>query len=88
VFEDEAAVAWGVTPKHAVVYGADASQIGIVDAVLGDEEADIFHGLAIKRPGDQIVEVPAVRIKKICAKGVVTDLYATDADALKVYRAP
>jgi len=86
VFEDETPLAWQRTPPRATVYGADASELGTVQSVLGDEEEDIFHGVALSRPSDGVVELPAARIKKICAKGLVTDLYPADVASLEPYR--
>lgn len=85
MFEEETPLAWQRTPPSAAVYGADGSEIGHVEAVLGDEQEDIFHGLAVKRPSERLVELPAAHIKKICAKGVVTDLYSADVAALVPY---
>lgn len=87
MFEDETPLAWQRTPPRARVYGADGTEFGTVEALLGDEEEDIFHGLAVKRAGDGVIELPAPHIKKICDKGVVTDLYPADTGALQPYRA-
>jgi sporulation protein YlmC with PRC-barrel domain len=89
VFEEETPLTWQRTPSHAAVYGADGSEIGTVESVLGDEQEDIFHGLALRRGGGEgggVVELPAARIKKISASGVVTDLYPADAARLAPYR--
>lgn len=86
VFEDETPLTWQRTPASAKVYGADGSEIGSVESVLGDEEADIFHGLAVRRSGDGLLELPAAHVKKICAAGVATDLYPGDVAALQPYR--
>ena len=87
MFEDEAPLAWQVMPYRAPVYGSDGTEIGLAESLLGDEAADIFHGIAIKRRGHSgTLEIPAVRIKKITKKGVVTDLDSTDVSALEPYR--
>ena len=86
MFEDEVPLTWQRTPTRATVYGADGSELGTVESILGDEREDIFHGLALKRASDGVVELPAARIKKICARGVVTDLYPADAATLEAYR--
>ena len=85
-FEDETPLAWQRTPARSTVYAADGSELGAVESVLGDEQEDIFHGIALKRPADGVVELPAAHVKKICAKGVVTDLYPADAASLEPYR--
>ena len=87
MFEEEQALAWTAMPYRAKVYGADGSDIGTAESLLGDESADIFHGIALKKAsGGKAVEVPAVRIKKITAKGVVTDLDSSEVAALTAYR--
>lgn len=87
MFEDEPALAWQVMPYRAKVYGADGSEIGTAESLLGDEGADIFHGIALRRSsGGKAVEVAAARIKKITAKGVVTDLDSSEVAALAAYR--
>lgn len=87
MFEDEPALAWQAMPYRSKVYGADGSEIGTAESLLGDESADIFHGIALKRgSGGRAVEVPAVRIKKITNSGVVTDLDSSEAAALVPYK--
>jgi hypothetical protein len=87
MLEDEPAVAWIAMPYRAPVYGADGTEIGTAESLLGDEEADIFHGIALKRvSGGPTAEVPAARIKKITEKGVVTDLDRSDVAGLQAYR--
>ncbi|TME02365.1 MAG: hypothetical protein E6I69_12935 [Chloroflexi bacterium] len=87
MFETEAALAWPAMPYRAPVYAADTSEIGSAESLLGDEDADIFHGIVVKRREDRkLVEIPAVRIKKITAAGVLTDLGSDDVGALQPYR--
>ena len=87
MFEEEPAVSWMAMPYRAKVYGVDGTEIGTAESLLGDEEEDIFHGIAIRRSsGGPTAEIPAVRIKKITEKGVVTDLDSSDVAALPAYR--
>jgi hypothetical protein len=87
MLEDEAAVAWTAMPYRCAVYAADGTEIGTAESLLGDEEEDIFHGIALKRrTGGPTAEIPAARIKKITEKGVVTDLDASDTANLQAYR--
>lgn len=87
MFDDEAAVAWRAMPYRAPVVAADGSEIGTAESLLGDEAEDIFHGIVVKRKsGGEALEIAAVRIKKITAKHVVTDLSGTDVAALPHYR--
>jgi hypothetical protein len=87
MFEDQPAVAWIAMPYRARVYDVAGGEIGTAESLLGDENEDIFHGIAVKRTsGGPTVEIPAVRIKKITEKGVATDLDATDVSRLQAYR--
>jgi hypothetical protein len=87
MFEDEAPVAWPAMPYRAKVFGSDGSEIGSAESLLGDEEADIFHGIVVKRGHDKkMVEIPATRVKKIFASGVLTDLDSADVATLQPYR--
>jgi hypothetical protein len=87
MFEDEQALAWPAMPYRCTVYAADGSAIGTAESLLGDEESDIFHGIAVKRhTGGGAAEIPAVRIKKITASGVATDLDSSEVAALQPYR--
>jgi hypothetical protein len=86
MFEDEPALAWIAMPYRAPVVAADDSEIGSAESLLGDEAEDIFHGIVVKRKGGAHVEIPALHIKKITAKGVVTDLSADDLPALQPYQ--
>lgn len=86
MFEDEPAVAWIAMPYRAKVFAADDSEVGTAESLLGDEKEDIFHGIAVKRHGGPLVEIPAAHIKKISASGVVTDLTADDLHALEPYQ--
>jgi hypothetical protein len=87
MFDDETAVAWRAMPYRAPVMAADGSEIGTAESLLGDEEEDIFHGIVVKpRQSGKALEIPAVRIKKITAKHVVTDLTDADVHALPPYR--
>jgi hypothetical protein len=87
MYEDETAVAWKAMPYRAPVVAADGSEIGSAESLLGDEEEDIFHGVAVRsRAGGRMIEIPAVRIKKITEKHVITDLSSDDVTALPAYR--
>ncbi len=85
MFDEEPAVAWMAMPYRAKVVAADDSEIGSAESLLGDESEDIFHGIVVRRSG-KLVEIPAARIMKITAVGVVTDLAADDVTALQPYR--
>jgi hypothetical protein len=86
VFEDEPALAWKAMPYRAVVMTADGKEVGTAESLLGDEEEDIFHGIAVKAAHGRMVEIAAVRIKKITARGVATDLSEDEVAHLDPYR--
>jgi len=87
MFEDETQVAWQAMPGRATVVGADGSEIGTAESVLGDESEDIFHGVVVKHRGNgKRLEIPAARIQKITEKHVVTDLTEADVAALPPHR--
>ena len=83
MFEDETPVAWTAVPQHVPVIGADGSEIGTAEELLGDEEEDIFHAVVVKRTRDgQQVEVPAARVTRMTRQHVLTDLDEDDAATL------
>lgn len=87
MFEDETPVAWTVLRRGMNVVGADGSDIGEVEEVLGDPDDDIFHGLVIKRAGGgERVELAAMHVRKMTDHHIVTDLDAGQAGALPAYR--
>jgi PRC-barrel domain protein len=86
MFEDETAIAWKAMPYRATVVTADGNRIGTAESLLGDEEEDIFHGIAVKTTSGRLVEVPAARVKKITRSGVLTDLDESGAASLENYR--
>jgi len=80
-------VAWTAMPYRGKVVGVDGSQVGTVESLLGDEGADIFHGIVVKRShGGHLVEIAAANIKRITATTVQTDLREADLEGLQPYR--
>jgi hypothetical protein len=87
MFEDERTVAWQAMAYRAPVVAADGSEVGKAESLLGDENEDIFHGVAVKRAGDgKMVEIAAGRVKRITESHVLTDLTADDVRSLPPYR--
>lgn len=85
MFDDEPAISWTAMPYRAKVVTSDGTKIGTAESLLGDEEADIFHGLAVQASG-RLVEIPAVHVKKITESGVLTDLDEDGVAQLEPYR--
>jgi hypothetical protein len=83
---DEKQVAWLVTPKEAPVMGPAGEVLGEVRAVLGDDEENIFHGVAMKpAAGGRLVEVPGARVDRITTERVYTSLTAEEVASLEPY---
>lgn len=86
MFEDDPAIAWKAMRYRTTVVAADGTEIGSAESLLGDEEEDIFHGIAVKNAHGHLVEIPAANVKKVTERGVVTDLDAAGVAALQPYR--
>ena len=79
-------VAWIVVERGWEVVSSDGQKIGTVDEVLGDQNADIFDGLAVatgllKKPK----YVPAERVGEIFEGRVMLELTKPEFDALDDY---
>jgi hypothetical protein len=76
-------VAWLVVDHGWEVVSSDGEKVGTVDEVLGDENADIFDGLAV---GSGLLKkpkyVPAERVGEIVEGRVTLDLTKAAFDAL------
>ena len=74
-------------PYRAPVTDRDGNRIGTAESLLGDEEEDIFHGIAVKRASDgKLVEVPATRVQRITAHEVRTELGSQEVAELAPYK--
>jgi uncharacterized protein YrrD len=79
-------VAWIVVERGWEVVSSDAEKVGTIDEVLGDQNADIFDGLAVasgllKKPK----YVPAERVGEIVEGRVTLELTKAEFDALDEY---
>lgn len=84
---DERVVAWTAVPDKAPVVDRSGAEIGKVDAVLGDEDDDIFHGLAVNLKGlAGIVEVAANKVDRITTERVYTSLAPEQVDDLPPFK--
>jgi uncharacterized protein YrrD len=79
-------VAWLVVEQGWEVVSSDGEKVGAVDDVLGDENADIFDGLAVA-PGllKKPKYVPAERVGEIVDGRVTLELTKAEFDALDDY---
>ena len=83
----DAPLAWTAMPYRAPVIDREGNRIGMAESLLGDEGADIFHGIAVKRWSDgKMVEVPAAHVQRITAREVRTDLSAQQVAELPPYK--
>lgn len=81
---DEKPVSWMAIRQNAPVTNREGKEIGVVEAVLGDDEDGIFHGLGVNLKGwGGHVEVPAVRVERITTAKVYTDLSDDDLESLE-----
>ena len=73
-------------PRRAPVVDRNGDEIGHTDAVLGDDEGNIFHGLAVNLKGlAGVVELPADRVTSITTERVATSLDPAEVDDLPDY---
>ena len=72
-----------VEPGWEVVVSSDGERVGVVREVLGDQNADIFDGLAVD-PGlmRKAKYVPSERVDMIVEGRVVLDMSKDDFDEL------
>lgn len=67
-------VSWKVVERGWSVRGRDGEELGKVEDVLGDPEADIFHGLTVASGLlGRTHEVPSERVTEIREGEVVLD---------------
>ena len=85
--KEEVEVAWLALPEKAPVMDEAGQEIGRAEELLGDKEADFFHGIVVKLShGGHRVEVRADRIPKITTQRVYTDLAPEELGRLPEYR--
>lgn len=91
------AVAWKVIENGWAVHARDGEQVGVVFLVVGDENADIFDGLAITQHGgfafhnyvDRPHYVEAAKVGEIDDSGRVTlTITADESRALPLHDPP
>ena len=79
-------VAWLVVERGWEVASSDGEKVGTIDEVLGDQNADIFDGLAVA-PGvlKKAKYVPSERVGEIVEGRVTLELTKAEFDALDEY---
>jgi hypothetical protein len=82
--DSERTVSWMAIHQSARVMDRDGNDIGHIEAVLGDDEDDIFHGLALNLKGwGGHVELPADRVQRITPDTIYTDLEPDEGKSLE-----
>jgi hypothetical protein len=82
-------VSWLMIRSGWKVFAADGSEVGAVDEVAGDDNADIFDGLAIAESAfGKPRYVPAEQIAQILEGEVHLSLTREQAEALGEYLEP
>jgi hypothetical protein len=83
---DETPVSWTAVGHGAVVVAADGQEVGNVQQVNGDEQADIFDGLVVSPGlGRKSQYVAAERVTHMTADRVETSLSTAEAASLPAY---
>lgn len=83
-------VAWKVVERGWAVVASNGDEVGKVDEVLGDPEADIFDGLAVGAGAilDRPLYVPSEKVGLIEEGTVHLTVGAEEYGNLKPYEAP
>jgi hypothetical protein len=82
-------VSWLLIRPGWKVFAADGDEVGAVDEVVGDDNADIFDGLAIAKSAlGKPHYVPAERVAAIVEGAVTLALTREQVDALDEYLEP
>lgn len=82
-------VSWLMVEKGWRVVGSDGAELGTVDEVLGDPDADIFNGLVLslgRLSGNRYL--PAERVRGIWPDRVEVDASAAELERLPDYEEP
>ena len=84
-------VAWRVIERGWRVLDAAGNEIGVVNSIVGDVDADIFDGIAVGDGGAVLTRsryVAAEHVTEIRRGEIVLDLSPEDAARLEPYAEP
>jgi hypothetical protein len=83
-------VAWTIVERGWAVAASDGNEVGKVDQVLGDPEADIFDGLAVGAGVvlDRPRYVPSEKVGAIVEGTVHLTVSTEDYDRMEPYEEP
>jgi PRC-barrel domain len=82
----EPQVSWKLIEPGAQIESADGEKVATVSRVVGDADADVFTGIAVKAgilSGERLI--PSERVQGIWADRVQVDLAKADVEALPDY---
>jgi uncharacterized protein YrrD len=82
----EPEVSWKALEPGAEVVSSEGEPVGSVSRVVGDAEADVFTGIAVRHGvlgGERLV--PSERIRGIWPERVEIDLSKSDVESLPPY---
>jgi hypothetical protein len=76
-------VAWKAAEKGWAVYGRDGEEVGAIEQIAGDENADIFDGFSVKtQPHGDVKYVPAEIVASIAVGEVRLTVSGAEVAAL------
>jgi hypothetical protein len=78
-------VSWLVVERGWKVIGVDGTELGTVEEVLGDKNADIFDGLALATDVFHARYVPSEQVSEISDGEVHVALREPDVERLEPY---
>jgi PRC-barrel domain len=85
--EDEPQVSWKVVAAGTPIVTPDGEKAGTVSRLVGDPEADVFTGFAIRAGvlgGERLV--PSERVRGIWPDRIAVDLTKAELEALSEYK--
>jgi hypothetical protein len=83
----EQEVAWTAMPYRAPVLDSAGNEIGTTESLMGDEDEDIFHGVAVRlKHHGRMVEVVAESVRRITASRVYTTVPPDKVASLPDYK--
>ena len=83
----EPQVSWKLIESGARIESADGEKVATVSRVVGDADADVFTGIAVKAgilSGERLI--PSERVQGIWPDRVQVDLAKADIEALPEYK--
>ena len=85
--EEEQQIAWIAILDSTPVHSSDGEEVGTIHEVLGSEEEDVFHGIAVRHgmPASEVM-VPAEHVVRITNERIDVDLTSDQVRDLAEYQ--